>query len=122
VKVSAGIDLVEIDRIQAAVERFEGRFLKRVFTPRELSEAGGRPASLAVRFACKEAVSKALRTGIGVIRWHEIEILDGAQGEPVLRLHGAAARQAADLGLEEWSVSLSHSREQAVAVAVGIGK
>jgi holo-[acyl-carrier protein] synthase len=119
--LAAGVDLVEIERIQAVVERYGERFLKRVFTPRELEEARRSSASLAVRFAAKEAVSKALKTGIGQIGWREIEVLKGEDGEPGLHLHGAASRRATQLGLVEWSVSLSHSRSQAVAVVVAFG-
>lgn len=116
-----GIDMLDIRRLESAVERYGERFLGRVFTPRELAEAGRSPASLAARFAAKEAVSKALGTGIGAVGWQEIEILRGPQREPVLHLHGAAARLAAELDLQEWSISLSHTFTHAVAVAVGIG-
>ena len=73
--LSSGVDLVEIQRLQAAIDRHGERFLNRIFTPRELEEVGQNTASLAARFAAKEAVSKALGTGIGPVNWHEIEIL-----------------------------------------------
>jgi holo-[acyl-carrier protein] synthase len=119
--LTTGIDLVEIERIWAAVERHGERFLQRIFTAREIVEAGRSPASLAVRFAAKEAVSKALKTGIGPVGWREIEVLNGSNGEPELHLHGAAAERAAEIGLVEWSVSLSHSRSQAIAMVVATG-
>lgn len=78
-------------------------------------------ASLAARFAAKEAVAKALGTGIGPVSWREIEIRRGSARQPVLLLHGAAAQLAAELGLTEWSISLSHSQETAVAVAIAAG-
>jgi holo-[acyl-carrier protein] synthase len=76
---------------------------------------------LAVCFAAKEAASKALGTGIGPISWRDVEILHKWSGEPYLVLHGAARAIAKELGLTNWSVSLSHSRENAVAVVVAAG-
>jgi holo-[acyl-carrier protein] synthase len=71
-----------------------------------------------VRFAAKEAAVKALGTGIGPVSWNEVETLHRPSGEPYLVLHGRAAQIAASLGLVTWAVSLSHSREMAVAVVV----
>jgi holo-[acyl-carrier protein] synthase len=116
-----GIDLIEVERIREAVERHGIRFLERIYTPKELDEAAGSMASLAARFAAKEATAKALGCGIGVVRWTEIEILRDAAGQPTLNLLGPAAQRAAEQGLESWSVSLSHTREHAVAVVVGSG-
>ena len=118
-KLSTGVDVIEIERLREAIDRHGERFLNRVFTPLELAEVGTDPASLAVRFAAKEAVAKALGTGIGVICWQEIEIRRGPERQPQLHLHGAAAQLAAQLGLVHWSVSLSHTREIAIAMAVG---
>ena len=73
-------------------------------------------------FAAKEAVAKALGTGIGDVGWLEIEILGDEQNAPTLILSGAAKKRAADLGLSDWSVSISHSMTHAVAIAVAIGK
>jgi holo-[acyl-carrier protein] synthase len=121
VKIASGIDLVEIERFQATLDRHGNRFLERVFTEAERKEAGDQTASLAARFAAKEAVAKALGTGIGPVSWHDIEIRRGAARQPLLMLHGAAARLAAELGLIEWSISLSHTHEMAVAVAFAAG-
>ena len=77
---------------------------------------------LAARFAAKEAVSKALGSGIGFVRWQDIEILDGPYGEPILNLYGNASKIAKRLALDTWSVSISHSRTHAVAVAVAAGQ
>ena len=118
-KLSTGVDIIEIERLTEAIDRHGERFLNRVFTPLELAEVGTDPASLAVRFAAKEAVAKALGTGIGVICWQEIEIRRGPERQPQLHLHGAAAEMAGQLGLVHWSVSLSHTREIAIAMAVG---
>jgi holo-[acyl-carrier protein] synthase len=112
-----GIDMIEIERVAAGIERFGERFLRRFFTDGERADCGEQPHRLAARIAAKEAVAKALGTGIGTVKWVEIEIrLDNAR--PVLVLHGAAAAAAADLGLTEWDVSLTHTRDYAAAVVV----
>ena len=118
--IACGIDLIEIERVQGAVERHGSRFLDRVFTSQELIDCQGSPASLAARFAAKEAVSKALGTGIGDIGWREVEVLRGSASQPMLRLHGSAARLAEERGLRQWSVSLSHTHTHAIAMAVAI--
>lgn len=112
---------MEIDRFENAVTRHAARFLKRVFTQRELDEVGDNMASLAARFAAKEAVAKALGTGIGSVGWLEIEIVRGAERQPVLCLHGEAERLAEELELESWSLSLSHSQTHAIAFVVALG-
>ena len=118
--LASGIDLIEIQRLEDAIGRHGERFLERIFTPRELAEVGDSVASLAARFAAKEAVSKALGTGIGAVGWGDIEILRGAQREPVLHLHGAAARLAKEKNLTAWSISLSHTTSHAIAMAVAL--
>src|SRR5574341_1231623 len=119
--LSNGVDLVEIERFQAAIQRHGERFLRRVFTHQELGEVGHNVASLAARFAAKEAVSKALGTGIGPIAWREIEVLHGEARQPMLHLHGAAAKRAETLGLTSWSLSLSHTQTHAIAMVVAMG-
>jgi holo-[acyl-carrier protein] synthase len=116
-----GIDLIEIARVRAALDQHGERFLQRVFTEREIAEFGGQADSLAARWAAKEAVAKAFGTGIGDISFQEIEILRGARKEPVLHLHGAAGRLAAEMGLSDWSVSLSHTEIYAIAMIVAMG-
>lgn len=116
-----GVDLIEIARIKEAIDQHGQRFLRRVFTAKELAEAGDSMASLAARFAAKEAAAKALGTGFGRVAWCEVEILRGPCREPVLHLHGEAAREAARQGLTTWAVSLSHTRELAVASVVATG-
>jgi holo-[acyl-carrier protein] synthase len=117
----SGVDLVEINRIQGTVERYGDRFLKRVYTPYELAEVGSNYSSLAARFAAKEAVSKALGSGIGSVAWQEIEIRRGPANQPILHLYGAALNLAKELGLKDWSVSLSHSALLAIAFVVAWG-
>ena len=112
---SVGVDIIEVERIEGAVRRWGERFLGRVFTPAELELCRERPASLAARFAAKEAVMKALG---GAQRWREIEVLSGRRGQPRLRLWGRARARAKRLGLE-LAVSLSHCREYAIASVVG---
>jgi len=116
-----GIDLIEIERIDQIQPTIRERFLKRVFTRRELEQAGCSSASLAGRFAVKEAVAKALGCGIGAVGWQSIEVQRGPQGEPKLILHNKAKALAETLGLTSWSISISHSRTHAVAMAVGLG-
>ena len=114
----AGIDIIEIPRIARIVERYGDRFLQRVYTQPEQALYGGRVPELAARFAAKEAISKALGTGIWGIRWREMEVLPDKRGKPLVYLHGAAAARARALNLRHFEISLSHSREFAVAVVV----
>ena len=118
----SGIDMIEVERIDQAILRHGDRFFLRFFTEQELIDAAGSTPALAARFAAKEAVSKALGTGIGEVGWKEIEIINGPRREPVLLLHGRALRLAADQGLREWTVSLSHTHEHAIAVAVATSR
>jgi len=116
---SVGVDIVEIKRIESAVNRGGERFLRRVYTETELKTCRDRLPSLASRFAAKEAVMKVLGTGGIGVAWREIEILTGDNGRPSVRLHGRASDKAAGLDLKEVSISLSDSKEYAVAVAIG---
>ncbi len=116
-----GIDLIELERVETTIQRHGQRFLKRVFTSQELAEVGENVASLAARFAAKEATAKALGTGIGDVGWQEIEILRGPARQPHLHLHGRAADLADQLDLETWSLSLTHSHSHAIALVVAIG-
>jgi holo-[acyl-carrier protein] synthase len=114
----SGIDLIEIERIEKLKPEIKARFLQRVYTSAELDFCGDRDERLAGRFACKEAVSKALGTGIGTVHWQEIEILTNDQQMPILHLHGNAATLAKSLGLSIWSVSISHAKTYAMAIAI----
>jgi len=114
-----GVDIVELDRIAQSAERFGDRFLKRVYTERELTYCNGRITSLAARWAAKEAVAKALGTGIGQVGWQEIEVISDLNCRPTLHLHGAAAELATRLGIDEFAISLSHAKDYAVAFVVG---
>lgn len=118
--IRTGVDLIEVERIDRAILRHGDRFFERFFTVRELVEASGYTPALAARFSAKEAVAKALGTGIGDVGWKDIEITKGDSKEPVLILHGPAKVLADELGLIHWTVSLSHTHEHAVAIAVAI--
>jgi holo-[acyl-carrier protein] synthase len=121
--LGVGIDLVESDRMRAALERWGGRFKARVFNAEEQAYCDGRAAAwrhYAGRFAVKEAVSKAFGTGIGAhINWLDIEVVrDEQTGAPSVRLRGAGARLAEERGVSHVLVSLAHSRSHAVAQAL----
>src|SRR5215217_3891078 len=92
--LQCGIDIIEIDRVKAAVERWGQRFLDHVWTEHEQRICRGRFPELAARFAGKEATSKALGTGIVGLIWREIEILQDRRGKPLIFLHGAARERA----------------------------
>lgn len=114
-----GIDTIEIARVAESVRRYGERFLARVFTAEERARSAGRSATLAARFAAKEAVAKALGTGIGIVGWRGIEVCNTAEGKPYLILRDEAAVRARQLGITEWHLSLTHSRDLATAVVVG---
>jgi holo-[acyl-carrier protein] synthase len=121
--LAAGVDLVEIARVKRILARHDDRFLARVFTPQEIRYCRSRPAELAARFAAKEAVAKALGVGVRMmaregIDWRDAEIVGDHRGKPLLKLHGRAAQRAQALNLTEWEVSLSHTRELAIAFVV----
>ncbi|MCU0514810.1 MAG: holo-ACP synthase [Anaerolineae bacterium] len=114
-----GIDMIEIERIEQGIARLGERFLNRFFTAGERADCEDRAHRLAARLAGKEAVAKALGTGIGDVRWKDIEIrVDNPRHRPTLHLHGAAVQVAADLGLTQWDISLTHTRAYASAVVV----
>jgi holo-[acyl-carrier protein] synthase len=115
-RLTSGIDVIEIERIERAVGRWGNRFLHRVYTDTEIAHCRGRAQSLAGRFAAKEAASKALGVGIRGLSWREIEVVRGPRGKPIMRLHGKAAHIAEALGLTSFEVSITHSRTDAIAV------
>ena len=115
-----GVDIVEIERVELVVKRWGERFLSRIYTETELKTCQDRLSSLASRFAAKEAVMKVLGTGGIGIGWREIEILTGNDGRPSVKLYGQALNKTEELNLKEVSVSLSDSKQHAVAVAIGI--
>lgn len=116
--VEVGIDVIEIERIQRTLERHGERFLHRIYTERERERYRNRVQELAARFAAKEATMKALGTGIRGVRWRDIEVLPNRRGKPILVLHETAFRRAKLLGLSHFSVSLTHSRGDAMAIVI----
>lgn len=107
---------MEIARVRQAVERHLDGFRRRVYTEREWSECGKSFASLAGRFAAKEAVMKSL--GVGGMKFRDIEIVRAPSGKPEVQLSGRMRARADRLGVTAISVTISHSRDNAVAVAL----
>src|SRR3990172_9480500 len=114
-----GIDLVQVARLAAVLSRYGERFLNRVFTPGEIAYGAGRPkgtaAALALRFAAKEAFSKALGVGLrkGGIRWREVEVVPNARGKPELFVSGRAAELCAQAGITAIHLSLTDQDDRA---------
>ena len=116
--LTTGVDIIEIPRIKQVLDRYGQRCVKRVFTPYEIAYCRGRAPNLAGRFAAKEAAMKALGTGVRGGSWKDIEVIRADSGAPSLRLHGRAEKRAERLQVGEMSLSISHSREYAVAFVV----
>ncbi|PZC43233.1 MAG: holo-[acyl-carrier protein] synthase [Chloroflexi bacterium] len=114
-----GIDIIEIARIENVLNKYGIRFLNRIYTESEQKYCRGRAAQLASRFAAKEAVMKALGTGVRGVGWKDIEIKRDRGGPPYIQLHGRGQVRASKMGLSNISLSLSHSNDFAVASVVG---
>ncbi|MFC1901237.1 holo-ACP synthase [Chloroflexota bacterium] len=114
-----GTDIIEVTRIGKALDRWGERFLNRIYTEPEQKLCREKPERLASHFAGKEAVMKALGTGAIGVSWREIEIISESSGKPVVNLYGKAREKADSLGLDGLAISLSDSREYAVAFVVG---
>lgn len=118
--LAAGVDIIEITRIERAIERHGDRFYRRFFTEQEVAHCCGRVASLAARIAVKEAVAKALGTGVGDFRWVDVEVVGDGRGKPELLLHNKALELANEKGFRHWAISLSHTAGHAVGFAVAM--
>ena len=116
--LASGVDIIEISRVGAVFERYGQRFLGHIFTPEEIAYCRGRTPNLAARFAAKEATMKALGTGVRGVSWKDIEVVRADSGAPSIRLCGRAEIWAQRLGVSEISLSISHSRDYAVAFVV----
>ena len=116
--LTTGIDIIEISRVGRVLERYGRRFLERVFTPDEIAYCRERAPNLAARFAAKEATMKALGTGVRGVGWKDIEVVRHPSGAPSIKLHGRCKQRAQRLGVQEIAISLSHSRDYAVASVV----
>lgn len=114
-----GSDICSIKRIEAAYERFGGRFLDRILTSGEKKYVLSKPkdflSRVAARFAAKEATSKALGTGLIGVGWKEIEVVRLPSGAPTIKLHGRASQRAEEIGLAYFEVTMSHERDYAIA-------
>ena len=124
--IGHGIDLVDVDRIEDMLERHGARFIERCFTVREQmyceSSPGSRSQRYAARFAAKEAVFKALGTGlVEGMAFSQIEVVREPDGRPWLQLQGRVSEVASSLGITEWQVSLSHIETHATASAIAQG-
>jgi holo-[acyl-carrier protein] synthase len=126
--ISAGVDLVEVERIQQALEdsRIGRRFRARVFTEKEIlyceKKRRGKYESYAGRFAAKEAVMKALGRGWGSkVRWLDIEVGRARSGKPEIVLHDKTAQLAEQLGIRRWALSISHTKEHGLAYVIAEG-
>lgn len=121
-----GLDVAEVDRIRAAIERFGRRFIERVYTPAEIAYVGrkaNRFERYAARFAAKEAGMKAIGTGWRHgVRWRDFEVANLPSGKPTLLLHGVAARFAERLGVKSVSLSITHTAAVAVAFVIMEGE
>lgn len=120
--VGTGIDLAEVDRIAAAVERHGDRFLQRVFTEAErryCDSKANRMERYAGRFAAKEAAMKAVGTGWrGGVAWTEFEVRREPGGRPTIVFHGKAAEFASKLGVKNVALSITHTRDTAMAQVI----
>jgi holo-[acyl-carrier protein] synthase len=115
----AGVDIIEIHRVKRVYESYGERFLRRIYTDGEIAYCRGRAPQLASRFAAKEAVMKALGTGVRGVAWKDIEVVRRRGMPPGIELHGTALARAERIGLDHLALSLSHSDEFAVASVVG---
>jgi holo-[acyl-carrier protein] synthase len=120
--VGTGVDLAEVPRIRAAIERFGAKFVDRIYTPAEIAyveRKANRYERYAARFAAKEAGMKAIGTGWKRgVRWRDFEVANLPSGKPTLRLHGVAAQIAQTLGVRHIALSLTHTAELGMAHVV----
>ena len=116
--IYTGIDIIEIDRVARVLKSYPDRFINRVYNPAEAAYCRNRAPQLASRFAAKEAVMKALGTGIRGIPWRSIEVTRKRGGPPEITLHGPAKNRAELMGITRIALSLSHSKQFAAASVV----
>ena len=120
-ELRTGIDLVDINRVAELIEKFGNTFLRETWTAQEITECDANVDRLAARWAAKEATIKALHSGLEEISPTDIWVSTADSGVPELHLDGGAALKARQLGLSQWSVSLTHEQGFAAAVVVALG-
>ena len=120
VNVAIGVDMIEVERVRKVFEHHGERFLRRVYTEDEIRQCRGKAARLAGRFAAKEAISKALGTGIHGVSWREMEVVQLRSGRPTVRLYGIAKLRALQLGLSAFDVSIADLAQFSIAIAVAV--
>jgi len=117
-----GIDVAEVDRIREAIERHGRRFIERIYTPAEIAyveRKANRFERYAARFAAKEAGMKAIGTGWKRgVRWQDFEVTNLPSGRPTMHFHGVAGRIAADLGIRNVAISITHTASEGVAIVI----
>lgn len=120
VRIASGVDLVSVPRVARLIESGRDALLLSVWTDGERATCRGRAERLAARWAAKEATLKALGVGLDSVPMRDVEVLTRDGGAPSLALHGTAARIAEQQGLSDWSVSLSHDGDYAMAMVVAV--
>ena len=120
VNVAVGIDIIEVERVRRVYAHHGERFLRRVYTELEILQCRGKVARLAGRFAVKEAISKALGTGLHGVAWREMEVVQLRSGRPSVRLHGNAKLRAEQLGISAFDVSIADLAQISIAVAIAV--
>ena len=120
--IFSGIDLIEIDRFINLNPSILTKFYARVFSPEELEYIGNSYNRAAGIFAAKEAVAKALGCGIGPISWHDIHVSHTPEKQPIVLLTNRAQDKAVELNIIQWSISITHTKNIAAAVAVAVSK
>ncbi|HLI71668.1 MAG TPA: holo-ACP synthase [Ktedonobacteraceae bacterium] len=120
INVAVGVDIIEVDRVRKVHEHHGERFLRRVFTETEIRQCRGKDTRLAGRFAAKEAISKALGTGLHGVTWREMEVVQLRSGRPTIRLYGNAKKRAELLGLTAFDISIADLQTFSIAIAVAL--
>ncbi len=120
-QLRTGIDFVDTHRVAELIDELGDTFVQQTWTEEEIAECQSDVERLAARFAAKEATIKALQSGLAKVPLKDIRIINSPNGAPEIQLTGTAATQARELGLAQWSVSLTHDAGLAAAVVVALG-
>lgn len=121
-KLTTGVDIVNVSRINKILLKNRDQFYNKIFTPNEIKyieEKGHKATTVSGLFAAKEAVSKAIGTGIGILAWKDMEILHTSKGKPFINFTQKGKELVESLGILEIQISISHEVEYAIAFAVG---